>query len=67
MDAIVRKGLEVVAAQKPTTAARAAIGGMLGGVIGAVLFGPVGAAIGAGLLAAWGGHSGAIEDERNGY
>jgi len=65
MDAIVHKGLEVVAAQKPTTATRAAIGGMLGGVIGAMLFGPVGAAIGAGLLAAWGGHSGAIEDERS--
>ncbi|MFC2079494.1 hypothetical protein ACFLSZ_05910 [Candidatus Bipolaricaulota bacterium] len=65
MNVLIRKGLENLAAQKPNTASRAAIGGMLGGVLGAMIFGPIGAAIGAAVLAGYGAHSGAVEDERS--
>ena len=64
MNEIVRNGLHFLAEQKPHTASRAAIGGMVGGVLGALMFGPVGAAMGAALLAAWGGYAGACEDEQ---
>jgi len=64
MNPVVHEGVNVLAAQKPRTAERAALGAVVGGVLGAMFFGPWGAAILAGLFGGYGAYSGAVEDEK---
>lgn len=62
MNPIVHEGVKVLAAQKPNTAERAALGAVVGGVLGAMLLGPWGAAWGAAILGGYGAYSGAKRD-----
>ena len=64
MNPIVNEGVKVLAARKPNTAERAALGAVIGGVLGAMIAGPVWAAILAGLFGGYGAYSGAVEDEK---